>query len=253
MSHIPGKFVWFEHVCDDIAKARRFYEPLFGWHTEAVAMGGGEPYHVIHNGGTGIGGYSKAPAGAPNGWLSYLSVDDVDAAHKAALAAGAKSLMAPLDYGGAGRAATLADPTGAVFSLWKGAGDDPADVAEVPSGSWVWNELSTGDDQAALAFYEKAFGFSHDAMPMPQGTYYILKHGDKGRAGLCKGMDAAAPPRWMQYVKVDDCDAASAKAAGLGARIVVPPSDIPGVGRFSMFADPQGAMLAVLKPMPAAG
>ena len=76
MSHLPGKFVWFEHVSNDIAKARAFYEPLFGWHTEAMPMGGGDPYHVILNGGTGIGGYSKAPAGAPNSWLSYLSVAD---------------------------------------------------------------------------------------------------------------------------------------------------------------------------------
>jgi hypothetical protein len=66
-------------------------------------------------------------------------------------------------------------------------------------------------------------------------------------------MQASTPAMWMQYVKVDDCDAAAAKAKGLGAHIVVPPSDIPNVGRFSMFADPQGAMLAVLHPaMPAA-
>ena len=54
--------------------------------------------------------------------MSYLSVSDVDSAYKAALAAGAKSLVAPMDYGSAGRAATIADPTGGVFSLWRGAG-----------------------------------------------------------------------------------------------------------------------------------
>ena len=253
MAHIPGKFVWFEHVSSDVARARSFYEPLFGWHTEAMPMGGGDPYHVILNAGAGIGGYSKAPAGAPNAWLSYLSVTDVNASYKTALAAGAKSLMAPMDYGSAGRAATLADPTGAVFSLWRGSQDDPADSDNAAAGAFLWNELTTQDEKAALAFYEKAFGFTHDAMPMPQGTYNILKQGEHRRGGLTKAMDAATPAMWMQYVKVDDCDAAAAKAKSLGANIVVPPSDIPNVGRFSMFADPQGAMLAVLKPaMPAA-
>jgi hypothetical protein len=251
MSYLPGKFVWFEHVSNDIPRARGFYEKLFGWHTESMPMPGGDAYPVIHNGGAGIGGYSKAPAGVSNQWLSYLSVDDVDAAYKSALAAGAKSLMAPMDYGAAGRAATLADPTGGVFSLWKGAQGDPADTAQTPLGGWLWNELSTQDDKKALAFYEKVFGFGHDEMPMPQGTYYMLKQGDKMRGGLSKAMDAATPAMWMQYVKVADCDASAAQATRLGARIVVPPSDIPTVGRFAMFIDPQGAALAVMKPVAA--
>lgn len=246
----PGKFVWFEHLSNDLAKAQSFYEKLFGWHTEKMPMPGGEAYPVIHNGSTGIGGYAKAPPGAPAQWLSYLSVGDVDASYKAALAAGAKSLMAPLDYGSAGRAATLADPTGGVFALWKGAQGDPPETDTTPTGGWLWNELTTQDPQSALAFYEKVFGFTHDAMPMPQGTYNILKQGDKSRGGLCKAMDASTPAMWMQYVRVEDCDAASAKAASLGARVVVPPSDIPNIGRFSMFADPQGAVLAVMKPAP---
>ncbi len=251
MSHLPGKFVWFENLSNDIAKARAFYEKLFGWNTESMPIPGGGAYHVIHNGASGIGGYAEAPAGAPSQWLSYLSVADVDASYKAAIAAGAKSLMAPFDYGAAGRAATIADPTGAVFALWKGAQGDPADSDTVATGGWYWNELTTQDDAAALAFYEKVFDFSHDAMPMPQGTYNILKQGDKMRAGLFKAMDASMPTMWLQYVKVADCDASAEKAQGLGARIVVPPSDIPNVGRFSMFIDPQGAALAIMKPIAA--
>jgi uncharacterized protein len=251
MSHLPGKFVWFEHLSNDIAKARGFYEKLFGWHTETLPMGSGEAYPVIHNGNAAIGGYAKAPPNAPSQWLSYLSVDDVDASHKTALAAGGKSLMAPFDYGSAGRAATLADPTGGVFSLWKGAQGDPAETSDVAIGAWYWNELTTKDDRAALAFYEKVFGYTHDAMPMPQGSYYILKQGDKMRGGLCKAMDASMPTMWLQYVKVADCDASSAEAKGLGARVVVPPTDIATVGRFSVFIDPQGAALAVMKPAPA--
>ena len=162
---------------------------------------------MIHNGDNGIGGYRQAPAGTPTRWLSYLSVADVDSSYKAALAAGAKSLTAPMDYGSAGRAATVADPTGGVFSLWRGAEGDPAETETTPPGGWIWNELATQDEKAALAFYEKAFGFSHDAMPMPDGTYYILKQGDKGRGGVYKSKDAKMPTQWTPYVCVADADA----------------------------------------------
>src|ERR1700712_2100835 len=134
MSYSPGRFVWFEHHSNDIPKARAFYEKLFGWNTEMMAVPSSEPYPVIHNGDAGIGGYGQAQAGTPTRWMSSLSVSEVDSAYKAALAAGAKSVMAPTDYGSAGRAATIADPTGAVFSLWKGAEGDPAETATTPPG-----------------------------------------------------------------------------------------------------------------------
>jgi uncharacterized protein len=250
MSYTPGRFVWFEHCSNDIAKARAFYEKLFGWNTELMAMPGSDPYPVIHNGDNGIGGYSQARAGAPPQWLSYLSVSDLDSAYKATLAAGAKSLMAPMDYGSAGRAATIADPTGGVFSLWRGAEGDPPESENTPPGGWIWNELSTQDPPAALAFYEKAFGFSHDAMTMPDGTYYILKQGAKGRAGLYKSMHGQQPTLWTPYVCVADCDATTAQATQLGAKLNVPATDVPNVGRLAVFSDPQGASFAILKPNP---
>lgn len=251
MADRSGKFVWFEHVSSDIPKARRFYEQLFGWNTEMMAMTGGDPYPVIHNGDAGIAGYAQAPSGAPSQWLSYLSVSDVDSAYKAALAAGAKSVMAPTDYGSAGRAATLADPTGGVFALWKGAQGDGDEPAEAPVGSFFWNELSTQDVDKAVAFYEKAFGYAHDTMAMPDGSYYILKVGDgKGHAGVYKASMAGQPTLWTPYVRVADTDATIAKASSLGATICLPPTDVPHVGRLAVLVDPQGAAIAVMKPDP---
>jgi predicted enzyme related to lactoylglutathione lyase len=250
MAHLPGKFVWFEHLSNDIAAARAFYEKLFGWNTEMMAMSGSAPYAVIHNGDAAIGGYAQARAGAPTQWMSYLSVQDVDSSYKAALAAGAKSVAAPFDVGSVGRMATISDPTGGVFSLWRSAQGDPAEVETTPAGGWIWNELSTQDEKTALAFYEKVFTFDHDAMQMPQGTYYVLKQGGKGRAGLCRATSAATPTMWLPYVAVADADAQTETAKRLGANVVVAPSDIPGVGRFAVFVDPQGAAIAILKPNP---
>ncbi|HVQ32171.1 MAG TPA: VOC family protein, partial [Vicinamibacteria bacterium] len=48
------------------------------------------------------------------------------------------------------------------------------------------------------------------------------------------------------YFQVADCDAAVAKAKGLGARVYLEPKDIPGTGRFAVLADPQGATFSVI-------
>ena len=156
-----------------------------------------------------------------------------------------------MDYGSAGRSATIADPTGGVFCLWHGAQGDPAETATTPPGGWIWNELSTHDDKMALAFYEKVFAFTDEAMEMADGPYHVLKQGDKGRAGLYKAMHPGMPTMWTPYVCVADCDASAAKATSLGATVAVPPTDVTGVGRLAMFNDPQGATIAVLEPDPA--
>lgn len=250
MSVLQGKFVWFEHLSNDIPAARRFYEQLFGWHTETMPMGA-QSYSMILNGADGIAGYSKAPRGVPSNWLSYVSVADVDATHRAAVAAGAKSQMGPMDMGDVGRGAVVTDPTGATVAIWKGAQGDRPDVPMAPVGAFCWNELWTGDEKKALAFYESVFGYTHGSMDMgPQGTYYMLESGGQQRAGLMRSSEPSQLPMWLPYVHVADTDASAAKAQSLGAQIVVPPTDIPNIGRFSVLIDPLGAGLAMIKLSP---
>jgi uncharacterized protein len=52
------------------------------------------------------------------------------------------------------------------------------------------------------------------------------------------------------YFAVADCDQTVENAKTKGANVMVPPMDIPNVGRFSIMSDPQGAMFAVIKPKP---
>lgn len=248
MEYLHGKFIWFKHMSQDIDRARTFYDALFGWRSEPVAMGGAEPYPMIHNGEHDIGGYRKGPTGAPAHWVSYLSVADVNASFQAVTAAGGKPLMPPTDFGPVGRGAAVADPTGASFALWKSAQGDRPDVAETALGDWYWNELWTTDEKKALSFYESTFGFASEGMDMgPMGTYYILKKDGKPRAGLMKSTEPQAGSMWLPYVRVADCDASVAKAKSLGAQITVPPTDIPNIGRFSVLLDPLGAALAVMR------
>ena len=54
------------------------------------------------------------------------------------------------------------------------------------------------------------------------------------------------PPNWCAYVTVDDVDATPAKIEEHGGKLCHPPIDIPEVGRFIHFTDPQGASLAAI-------
>ena len=54
----------------------------------------------------------------------------------------------------------------------------------------------------------------------------------------------------MPYVQVADVDATLASAKRLGANVCMDGTDIPTVGRIGMVVDPQGAMIAVIKPLP---
>jgi hypothetical protein len=245
MTRLVGKFIWFEHVSNDVARAHAFYGELLGWKSDPVPMGD-QPYPMITNAGEGIGGFREAWPGAPNHWMSYLSVADVDASVEQAAAAGATVLMPPTDFGEVGRGATLADPAGAAFSLWTGSGDDPADRERVPVGGWYWNECMSTDAKKALAFYEQAFGFTHDTMQTVPGGYHVLLKDGVARAGLMQS-PAPGPSFWLPYVAVADCDASLQKAKSLGARVTQEPMEIADVGRFGVISDPLGATLGLIR------
>jgi predicted enzyme related to lactoylglutathione lyase len=251
MDHVPGKFVWFEHLSAEPAAARGFYERLFGWHVELMPMGN-ERYPLIMNGSQGIGGFAGAAPGDMAQWRSYLSVVDVDHAHRIALSAGAKTLLPPTDHGAVGRGATITDPVGATLALWHGSQGDPAELVPTPLGNWCWNELWTSDARRAVAFYEAAFGFTHETMDMgPGGPYHMLSKGSQQRGGVMAHPFPGARTQWVPYVAVADADASVRLAGSLGGRVFVPPSDIPGIGRFAVLADPFGAQFAVIRLQPA--
>lgn len=120
-------------------------------------------------------------------------------------------------------------------------------------GAFSWSELMTTDVEGAKSFYARLFGWETQDMAMPDMTYTVVKAGGQGVGGImpipkeAQGM----PPMWGTYVTVDDVDKTAKTAQDLGGRILVPPTDIPDVGRFCVIQDPQGAVLSAIsyKPM----
>lgn len=115
-------------------------------------------------------------------------------------------------------------------------------------GKFSWCELMTTDVEAAKTFYKDLLGWTLEDMPMEGMTYTVVKAGDEPVGGMMAMPPEAgdAPPNWGTYVTVDDVDATAKKAEDLGAIIIVPPRDIPDVGRFCVFRDPQGAVISVI-------
>jgi predicted enzyme related to lactoylglutathione lyase len=124
---------------------------------------------------------------------------------------------------------------------------------EPKAGAFCWLELGTTNQGAAKTFYSSLFGWKADDIPMgPEMTYTMFRLNGNDAAGgytLMKDqVEAHVPPHWMLYIKVDNADAAAAKAVQLGARQLVAPSDIPNVGRFAVVQDPAGAPISIFQP-----
>jgi predicted enzyme related to lactoylglutathione lyase len=248
---LPGKFVWFEHVSRDAKKAQGFYGEVLGWRVVPFVVGA-ESYEMIYAGESMQGGYADPEdERQPAHWISYVSVEDVDGATKAAAAAGGKVVKAAFDSPTVGRMARIADPQGAQLYLFRSETGNAPDLDHAPHGFFLWNELHTTDAVAAAAFYGKVVGFGDRPVEMgPGGTYHILSRDGVDRAGATQWLAPGTPPHWLPYVSVDDVDAAIARARHLGATIPMNPDDIPDIGRIGVLIDPQGAALAVMKPLP---
>jgi predicted enzyme related to lactoylglutathione lyase len=254
-AEIRGRFVWHELMTTDPQGAGAFYSKVLPWKTQPSGM---PDYTLWMAGKTQAGGLMAQPedarrAGAPPSWLIYIGTPDVDGTAADAQRLGGKVLKAPADIPGIGRFAVLADPQGAIFAIFTPGGPPPAGA---PPTSFSWHELSTSDQQGALAFYSELFGWTrgpaHDMGP--DGTYQLVEHGGTQVAGVYKLMDASKPPGWLTYITVANVDRAAAAAKTAGGKVTQGPMEVPGGSRVAQILDPQGGAFAVheLAKQPAA-
>lgn len=255
--YAPGTFCWVDLMSIDAAAAKKFYSALFGWKCVDMPMGDDGVYSMCELDGKEVCAISSMPLDMQKSigrsvWQSYVSVKSADETAKKAAAAGATVIAPAFNVFDAGRMAVLADPSGAVFSVWEAGKHHGASRVNEP-GALAWNELLTRDPVAARKFYTTTFGWSALDQDMGEmGAYTVFKVGERNNAGMMKLPEAAgpAPSHWGVYFAVVDCDAAVKKAQGLGAKVHVPPMDIPGTGRFSMLEDPQGGTFSVIALAP---
>jgi len=252
-THAPGTFSWPELATTDPIAAKKFYSTLFGWQINDNDMGPMGVYTIFRRDGKDVSACFRmdadmASSGMPPSWASYITVENADATAAKAKALGGKVLKEPFDVMDYGRMAVITDPQGATFCVWQAKKNIGIQVFGEPN-SLGWTQLNARDTNAAKKFYTALIGWKtqHDAMPGGGGDYTTWLKAD-GPAGGMMAMPAGgpAPSHWMPYFSVSNVDATAKQAASLGAQTFVPPTDIPGTGRFAVFADPQGAAFAVI-------
>jgi hypothetical protein len=249
----PGTFCWVESGTTDGEAAKKFYTELFGWSFTDAPVGPGMVYTILKLDGKDVGAlYEMPPEMTSNGvtphWLSYISVTNADETAAKAKELGAILMKEPFDVSDVGRMAVIQDPTGAVFALWQAGTHKGAAVVNVPN-SFCWNELATPDTAKAGDFYTGLFGWGKKVQQMGPMTYTSFMNGDRPAGGMYSPTPdmGPVPPHWLVYFAVDDTDAKVEKAKELGAKIIVPPADIPNTGRFAVIQDPQGAVFGIIK------
>ena len=111
------------------------------------------------------------------------------------------------------------------------------------------NMMTTDVGRLQKLFITELLGWSITETPVGDPPYHIISIGGREIGGIMPTSlprAAGAFPSWGAYVTVDDVDAIAHKAQELGARTIVPLTDILDVGRFYTFQDPQGAVLSVI-------
>jgi predicted enzyme related to lactoylglutathione lyase len=260
MANLHGDFIWYELMTPDPAGAKAFYDVVIGWSMagEGNAMPGGAEYReVMAQDGNHAGGVltltpQMAEAGTQPAWIGYIGVDDVDATVSKAQEHGGTVFMGPMDMEGVGRMAMLADPQGVPFYVMRGfPGGESKAYQMMSPGHVAWNELNTGEPEAARTFYYELFGWTDgEAMPMGElGTYQMFDQNGQTIGAMMRLIrDSMPSPSWLFYFAVEDIDEAHRAISASGGQVLQEPQEIPG-GMFSLSArDPQGAMFAIVGP-----
>ena len=102
-------------------------------------------------------------------------------------------------------------------------------------------ELHTNDLSGACDFYARLCGWSTERIRTAAGAYRSLDPGD----GLSGGVVECGTrrPLWLPYVEVPDVDAATDRARGLGAAVLLEPREGPAGWR-SVVGAPAGGEVA---------
>jgi uncharacterized glyoxalase superfamily protein PhnB len=198
---------------------------------------------------------SVAPPDPENPWSSvlqgiYVRVDDPDAHHARAQAAGAQIAVPLEDQHYGSRDYSARDPDGYLWGFGTYAmGDRRGDVAFVP-------EIRCRDAAATVKWLAHAFAFMPTLqVHAPNGSLVHAELKFDESAVYVGQLPASGETEVQQFVNVvvADADAHHARAKAAGAAIVIGPQDSPFGARFYGARDPEGFLWWVSTYRPAEG
>ncbi len=124
-------------------------------------------------------------------------------------------------------------------------------MSAAPIGKFVWYEYMGNDVAAAVDFYSHVVGWTSRDGGRTDFRYEVVLAGGQPVGGVmaipadAKAMGAR--PCWLSYVWVENVDLALPKLMEAGGKVFKAPSDIPGIGRFAVVADPYGGTFMLFR------
>ena len=108
-------------------------------------------------------------------------------------------------------------------------------------------ELWSKDPGKVSEFYSKVFDWN--VKSLPEMDYHLVETGGEGgiNGGIMTPKKGTWPGDMTFYIDVDDLEAFCRKIEDAGGKVVVERQDVPGVGSFSLFQDPDGRVLGMWK------
>jgi predicted enzyme related to lactoylglutathione lyase len=249
-----GKIVWHDLLTNTPEESRKFYSELFGWEFESpgidLGFGDESSYMLIRHKGVLIGGMVDTNAlnkkDNVSQWVTMMSVEDIQSSVTEVAVAGGKVLTPPTELKSRGMLAIVEDPTGAIFALIQTKDGDPADH-EPAHNNFFWDELWTDDVERASNFYHFVVGYEREDRPIENTdrSYHLLKKDEQFRAGIMANPFEGERPVWVNYIRVEDPAAITARVEGLGGNILVEAQERDIGGKVAFIAGPSGAGIAL--------
>lgn len=104
-----------------------------------------------------------------------------------------------------------------------------------------------GKDAVRLQkFYAELLDWKIGEPMAEMGFYGLVDGGSSGLPGGV-GQDPSGAARVTIYAQVPDLQATLDQAVARGGKVVMPPTEIPGIVTMAMFADPDGNVMGLVK------
>lgn len=117
---------------------------------------------------------------------------------------------------------------------------------------FIWQELVTPDQETSGRFFSKLFGWDLKQVDAGEfGTYTLFQKEGRDIAGMMNPTrdTPGQGSYWHSYIAVEDIEDCAKQTTLLGGAVLVPPHDVPDVGRVCAVSDPTGAIVHLIQPV----
>jgi len=117
---------------------------------------------------------------------------------------------------------------------------------------FIWHELVTSDQKKSGSFFIELLGWTSKEVDAGEfGTYTLFQKDGQDVAGMMNPTSNTPGDKsyWHSYIAVEDVDICAKRTSELGGKVLVPPHDIPDVGRICIVSDPTGAVTHLMQPI----